>query len=45
LVFPDSGTTTWAFPGLVQSYKPKLPVDGILQAEISIKPSGPIVES
>jgi hypothetical protein len=45
LVFPDTGATQFDFPGFVQNYKPMSPVDGILQAEISIKPSGDIVES
>ena len=42
LEFPDTGSTIYNFPGFVQNYKPLSPVDGILQAEISLKPSGDI---
>jgi len=45
LIFTDTSTTTYAFPGFLQDYKVMAPVDGILQAEITIKPSGTVTVS
>ena len=40
LVFPDSGSTTWAFAALVQDFEPGAPVKGILTASITLQISG-----
>lgn len=40
LVFPDTGSTTWAFAALVTGVAPSAPVEGILGASISLKISG-----
>ena len=40
LIFPDSGTTTWAFAGLVTGFEPSAPVDGALTASVSMLISG-----
>lgn len=40
LVFPDTGSTTWSFTGLVSKFAPSAPVDGKLSASVSLKLSG-----
>ena len=40
LVFPDSGATTWTFPGFITKFTPKEPVDDKLSADLTIKVSG-----
>ena len=40
LVFPDTGSTTWAFDGYVTGFNPDAAHDGALTASLSIKVSG-----
>jgi hypothetical protein len=40
LVFPDSGTTTWAFSGYVTGFEPKAPVKGKLSATVTLSLTG-----
>lgn len=40
IVWPDTGTTTWTFNGLVTQFSPSAPHDGKLSAAVSIKVSG-----
>ena len=40
IVFPDAGTTTWAFSAFVEKFTPKAPVAGKLTADVSLKISG-----
>jgi hypothetical protein len=40
LVFPDGGSTTWAFPANVQDFKVQAPVDGVLLSQITLKVTG-----
>ena len=45
LQFPDAGTTTAAFSAFVTQFNPSAPVDGILEAEITLKLTGLITWS
>lgn len=38
--FPDAGTTTWSFNGLVSGFSPKAPVEGILSFDATVKVTG-----
>jgi len=40
LVFPDTGTTTWAFSALVTSFETKEPIDDKLGASVTLQISG-----
>ncbi len=40
LVFPDAGGTTWSFTALVTAFEPSAPVDGRLQASVTLKITG-----
>ncbi len=40
LVFPDAGSTTWSFAALVTNFDAKMPVDGALTADVTLKVSG-----
>lgn len=40
VVFPNTAATTWTFNGIVISFVPTAPVDGILRAKIEIQVSG-----
>ncbi len=40
LVFPDAGSTTWAFAALVSSFEPSMPVDGQLSADVTLTVTG-----
>ena len=40
LQFPDTSATKWTFPGLVTSFKAKAPVDGVLEADVSVTVCG-----
>jgi predicted secreted protein len=40
LVFPDGGSTTWAFPAYVTGFEPDESVEGVLEASISLKIAG-----
>ena len=40
IVFPDTGATTWTFPGILTGFNPKAPIDDKLSADITIKISG-----
>lgn len=40
LVFPDTGATTWSFPGFITSWEPAEPIDDKLSADVTIKVSG-----
>jgi len=40
LVFPDGGSTTWAFTVIVTDYSPKAPVKDRLTADISMQITG-----
>lgn len=35
--WPDSGSTTWPFTGLVTNFEPQAPVEGKLSASLTIK--------
>ena len=40
LVWPDTGSTTWSFPGYVTNFEPSANVNGALRASITILLSG-----
>lgn len=40
LVFPDTGTTTWAFAAFVTGFEPSAPVEGILSASVTLTITG-----
>lgn len=40
LTFPDSGATSWTFPGIVTGFEPASPFDDKLTASVTIKVSG-----
>lgn len=40
VVWPDSGSTTWAFAAIVKSFEPDAPVDGKLESQVTLKISG-----
>lgn len=40
LVFPDTGTTTWAFAAVVTGFEPAAPHDDKLSASVTLKVSG-----
>lgn len=40
IVWPDSGTTTWTFDGIVTQFSPTAPHDGKLGATVAIKVTG-----
>ncbi len=40
LQFPDVATTEWTFQALVTGFEPSMPVDGLLGASVSFKPTG-----
>jgi len=40
LVFPDAGSTTWDFSGIVTGFESQIVVDGDLKASITIKLTG-----
>lgn len=40
LVFPDAGSTTWAFNGLITGFESDAPHDGALSAAVTIKVDG-----
>ena len=40
LIYPDSGSETITFPGLVTELSPTAPVDGLLEADVTIKVCG-----
>lgn len=45
IVWPDAGTTTWAFAGQFTGLSPNAPVDGELSASVTFKLSGAITIS
>jgi hypothetical protein len=45
LTFPDTGATTWSFSGLVTSFTPKEPVDGLMTADVTIKVTTNVTEA
>ncbi len=40
LVFPDTGSTTWAFSALITGFEPAAPHDDKLGADVALKISG-----
>lgn len=40
LVFPDSGSTTWAFAAFVTEFNPQEPVNNVLNAQVKLKITG-----
>lgn len=40
LVFTDDDTTTWAFAAFVTNVGPSAPVNGVLEAAVTLSPSG-----
>lgn len=40
LVFPDAGSTTWAFAAYVTGFEPKAPVKGKLSADVTLLITG-----
>lgn len=40
MVFPDGGSTTWAFTGYVTQFGAKAEVDGVLEAEMTVTLTG-----
>lgn len=40
LVFPNVGNTTWAFSAYVTGFEPSMPVEGALEADVTLKISG-----
>lgn len=42
-VWPDSGSTTWPFTGIVTNFDPQAPVEGKLSASLTIKLTESIV--
>lgn len=45
LTFQDTTTTVWEFTGLVQNFQLSAGVDGVLEAQVTIKVSGSIYET
>lgn len=43
VVWPDSGSTTWPFTGIVTNFEPDAPVEGKLSASLTIKLTESIV--
>jgi len=41
IVFPDTGTTEWIFPGIITAFEPSSDPADVLQASVTIKVSGP----
>lgn len=42
IIFPDSGTTTWAFAAIVTKFQPTGAVAGVLRGNVTFKPTGPV---
>lgn len=42
MIFPDAGSTTWPFSAYVTKVGPQAEVDGVLQADVTIKLTGAI---
>ena len=40
VIFPDVGTTTWAFSAFITSFQPTEPHDNKLSADVTLTPSG-----
>jgi len=40
LVFPDTGATTWSFPGIVTNFEPSAPHDDKLTGDVTIAVAG-----
>lgn len=40
ITFPDTGATTWTFPGFVTGFSPAEPIDDKLAASVTVKVSG-----
>lgn len=40
LIFPDSGTTTWAFAAIVTGFAPSGAVSGTMRGSVTLKPTG-----
>lgn len=40
MIFPDAGTTTWSFSGLVSGFEPSEDPDDKLAADVTVKLSG-----
>lgn len=40
IVFPDAGTTTWSFAGIMTGFEPEAPYDDKLSASLTFKVSG-----
>lgn len=40
IVWPDTGATTWSFPGFISAFSPKAPIDDKLSADITITITG-----
>ncbi|WTW96606.1 phage tail tube protein [Streptomycetaceae bacterium NBC_01309] len=41
VVFPDTGTTTWEFAGIMTGFEPDAPYDDKLTASLTFKVTGP----
>ena len=44
LIWPDAATT-WSGAGYIAEFMPKAPVDGVLEADVEIKPTGALTLS
>lgn len=40
IIYPDSGAEQITFPGIMTAFEPSAPVDGVLEAEVTIKIAG-----
>lgn len=40
VTFPDTTPTTWTFDGILTAFEPKMPMDGELSADVTVKVSG-----
>lgn len=40
IVFPDTGQTTWSFPGIMTGFEPEAPYDDKLAASLTFKVTG-----
>lgn len=45
ITFPDTGSTTWSFSGIVTNFTPKAPVDGLMTADVTIKVTTNVTEA
>ena len=45
LTFPDAAPTTWQFSAIVTNFTPKMPVDGLMTADVTFKVTTNVTEA